>query len=108
MPRKPIIEPCGAAGPSRRSAQGVGGVVVRRGTERAAGWVGVACAALCVLAGCMSTPTTIGGRPTIYKQGPGDPPDTIVEKAGIVAKVSDTAAEPAPQAEPLRPSERRR
>ena len=49
----------------------------------------LACTALLVaLTGCsgFSGVTTAGGRPLIYKQGPGDAPSSIKEKAGVVVK----------------------
>jgi len=52
-------------------------------------FVRLACAALSVaLTGCsgVSGVTTAGGRPLIYKQGPGDAPSSISEKAGVVVK----------------------
>jgi 2-iminobutanoate/2-iminopropanoate deaminase len=40
-----------------------------------------------VLAGCSGmSDMSIGGRPMIYKQGPADPPSTIEERGGVVAK----------------------
>ena len=47
------------------------------------------------LTGCsgLSGATTAGGRPLIYKQGPGDPPSSIEQKAGVVVK-RDTLPEP--------------
>jgi 2-iminobutanoate/2-iminopropanoate deaminase len=48
--------------------------------------VATACAAsMCALAAC-SDLGTVGGRPFVYKQGPGDAPSSIEEKAGVVYK----------------------
>jgi len=48
---------------------------------------------LFLLAGCASTSTDLGGRPLLYKVGPGDPPNTIHTSQGIVykKKVDDSA-----------------
>jgi 2-iminobutanoate/2-iminopropanoate deaminase len=78
-------------------------------------FVGLGCAALFVaLTGCsgFSGVTTAGGRPLIYKQGPGDAPSSISEKAGVVVKreappapagttTTSSTASPAPAAAPM-------
>jgi 2-iminobutanoate/2-iminopropanoate deaminase len=43
-------------------------------------------AAGALLCACSSLPESIGSRPLIYKQGPGDSPETIEVKAGVVRK----------------------
>jgi len=49
-----------------------------------------------VLTGCASVFSQGGGsRPFVYKQGPADPPETIQEKAGVVAKREEPAPPPA-------------
>lgn len=46
-------------------------------------------------------PATIGGRPLVYKQGPGDNPETIEAKGGEAYKRPDAApAKPAPAPAP--------
>lgn len=61
---------------------------------------GYGCVAVFIaLSGCAGLDdATIGGRPLIYKQGPGDPPSTIKEKAGVVVKRSPPPAEPSSKA----------
>jgi 2-iminobutanoate/2-iminopropanoate deaminase len=46
------------------------------------------------LGGCGLEGASAGGRPFVYKQGPGDPPSTIEEKAGVVAKRETPPAAP--------------
>lgn len=79
---------------------------------RVAGW---GCAAVfAALSGCAGVgDSTIGGRPLIYKQGPGDAPSSISEKAGVVVKhqpppepTSKTAESSAPAAAPTAPPAR--
>ncbi len=51
----------------------------------------LACAAACVvLAGC-SGMSEIAGRPFFYKQGPGDTPSEVKDKAGVVMKAPEAA-----------------
>jgi 2-iminobutanoate/2-iminopropanoate deaminase len=57
------------------------------------------------LGACSSTgETTLGGRPLIYKQGPGDNPSTIESRAGIVGKRDEPAPAPSPSAAAPRPA----
>jgi 2-iminobutanoate/2-iminopropanoate deaminase len=70
-------------------------------------WAGLCCAALStVLAGCSGIgSSTLGGRPFVYKQGPGDAPSDIEDKAGVVYKhepVPEPASRGAPPAAPAR------
>jgi 2-iminobutanoate/2-iminopropanoate deaminase len=57
------------------------------------------------LGACSSTGnTTLGGRPLIYKQGPGDNPSTIENRAGVIAKQEEPAPASAPAPSAPRPA----
>lgn len=51
-------------------------------------------AAIALVTGCASgmSDMTVGGRPLIYKQGPGDAPETIENRAGVVYKRQEAPA----------------
>ena len=53
------------------------------------GKLGIALLAAALVAGCMGKSVTLAGRPMIYPQGPGDPPDKVEEVtagSGVLGK----------------------
>jgi 2-iminobutanoate/2-iminopropanoate deaminase len=65
--------------------------------------------ALALIAGCAGgfsslSSMKIGDRPLFYKNQPGDAPETIENRAGVIGKRQDAPAAPRPSAEPLPPA----
>ncbi len=75
--------------------------------RRAGAWMSYL-AALALVAGCSGFGSlrdmTVGGRPVLYKNAPGDSPETIENRAGVIGKRQDTPASPPPREEPLPPA----
>lgn len=66
-------------------------------------------AAVALVAGCAGGPSSLfdmklGDRPVLYKNQPGDAPETIENQAGKVGKKREASSVPAPREQPLPPA----